>query len=118
MIQPRGDFVLVRRLPEPKVTVGGLQLPEHVKRYFFRAEVIAAGPGVERNGSGDNIPLDLEPGDTVLCKADPPSDPRMGGVQHKNWVELSANGENYLLGSERIILAILTEPSVRVEALA
>jgi co-chaperonin GroES (HSP10) len=70
MLKPVQDNVLLRFLPEPTVTPGGLVIPQTLqrdRRGVRRAEVLAVGPGHhERNGFGGLVPTTVKPGDVVL----------------------------------------------------
>lgn len=70
MLKPVQDNVLLRFLPEPTITPGGLVIPQTLprdRRGVRRAEVLAVGPGhYERNGFGEFVPTTVKPGDVVL----------------------------------------------------
>ena len=70
MLKPVQDNVLLRFLPEPTVSPGGLVIPQTLqrdRRGVRRAEVLAVGPGHhERNGFGGLVPTTVKPGDVVL----------------------------------------------------
>lgn len=70
MLKPVQDNVLLRFLPEPTVSPGGLfipQLGQRDRRGVRRAVVLAVGPGHhERNGFGGLVPTTVRPGDVVL----------------------------------------------------
>jgi co-chaperonin GroES (HSP10) len=44
-IVPLHDLVLIRRIPEPKRTKSGIELPDNPRKRTQRAEVVAVGPG-------------------------------------------------------------------------
>ena len=72
-IVPRGDMVLIRRLEKDECTPGGIIIPEVCERHFFKAEVLAVGPG-SYGMSGPRQPLtDLKVGDVVLVMEEPPA---------------------------------------------
>jgi len=70
MIRPAQDNVVLRFIPEPTVTPGGLFIPGNIqrdRRGVRRALVVAVGPGhYERNGFGGLVPTTVRPGDVVL----------------------------------------------------
>ncbi len=67
--QPRGDRVVVKRLPreEPtaEATPGQLQVPETQRPPVNEGIVIAVGPGARNRVTGQIDPIDLQPGDQV-----------------------------------------------------
>jgi chaperonin GroES len=66
-IVPLGDRLILEPMAEKSAkTDSGIYIPETVKedRGAKRATVVAVGPG--RIDDGKRIPVDIEPGDTVL----------------------------------------------------
>lgn len=57
-IKPTGDNVIIKRLPAPKQSAGGILLPEHFRPSIPEYRVISAGPKA----------TELKPGDVVLNK--------------------------------------------------
>ena len=64
-IRPLHDRVIVRRMEEETTTAGGIVLPDSATEKPSRGEVIAVGPG-KTNDKGENSPMDVKVGDTVL----------------------------------------------------
>ncbi len=64
-IRPLHDRVIVRRMEEETTTAGGIVLPDSATEKPSRGEVIAVGPG-KTNDKGENTPMDVKVGDTVL----------------------------------------------------
>jgi len=64
-IRPLHDRVIVRRMEEETTTAGGIVLPDSATEKPSRGEVIAVGPG-KTNDKGENTPMDVMAGDTVL----------------------------------------------------
>ena len=64
-IRPLHDRVIVRRMEEETTTAGGIVLPDSATEKPSRGEVIAVGPG-KTNDKGENTPMDVKAGDTVL----------------------------------------------------
>lgn len=104
-IQPRGLNVLIRRLKmkiEPTKTSGGIQLPDAVKRAFFRAEVLALGDGHTENGI--KVPIqNLRVGDTVLVQDDVRGPG--GRVMSRHLIPVTPDGDTYLV-IEGVIQAV------------
>ena len=87
MLKPLGDRVLVEIVEETEQkTAGGLYVPD-------TAKVVAVGAG-KMTDEGKRIPMDINVGDTVYFA-------KYGGT------EVSLEGKNYSLLSERDILAIV-----------
>ncbi len=63
--RPLHDRVLVRRLEEDEMTVGGIIIPDTAKEKPMEGEVLAVGPGA-RNDKGELTPLDVKAGDRIL----------------------------------------------------
>jgi chaperonin GroES len=64
-IRPLHDRVVIRRLEEERTTAGGIVIPDTAAEKPIRGEVIAVGNGKILD-SGENRPLDVKVGDTVL----------------------------------------------------
>lgn len=93
MIRPLGDRILVKTLEREEVTKSGIVLPDSAKEKPQEAEVIAVGTGkVLENGK--KVPLDIKEGDKVIFS-------KYGGT------EIKYNNKEYLILSERDILAIV-----------
>ena len=91
-IKPLEDRVLVQIVEAETTTASGLVIPDSAKEKPQEATVIAVGPG--RVSGEDRIPMDVKEGDTVVFS-------KFGGT------ELKYNGEEYLLLSQRDILAVI-----------
>lgn len=91
-IKPLEDRVLVQIVEAETTTASGLVIPDSAKEKPQEATVIAVGPG--RYDDDERIPMDVKEGDTVVFS-------KYGGT------ELKYNGEEYLLLSQRDILAII-----------
>lgn len=104
-IQPRGRYVLVRRLRRPDTTPGGLVLPSTMRHFFYQAEVLALGPGVWCE-SCKRAPIDdLRVGDLVMVQDDPPAQHK-GQPRPKINFDVEVDGETLYLASDNMILAI------------
>ncbi|MBC7074744.1 MAG: co-chaperone GroES [Syntrophomonadaceae bacterium] len=93
-IQPLGDRLVVKvaEVVEEK-TKAGLYVPDTAKEKPQEGEVLAVGPGA-LNEKGERIPIDVAVGDRVIFA-------KYGGT------EVKIDGEEYLILSERDILAKL-----------
>lgn len=90
-IQPMGDRILVKPVERDDVTKGGIFLPDTAREKPQEGEVIAVGPG-RANDEGKTIPIGLKKGDLIIYA-------KYGGT------ELKEDGEDYLLLSERDVMA-------------
>lgn len=91
-IKPLEDRVLVQINEAETTTASGLVIPDSAKEKPQEATVIAVGPG--RWADDKRIAMDVKEGDTVVFS-------KYGGT------ELKYKGEEYLLLSQRDILAII-----------
>ena len=89
-MEPLGDRVIVEPGEGEEKTASGIVIPDTAKEKPQEGKVVAVGPG--RYEDGDLIPLDVEPGDTVVYS-------KYGGT------EVKVAGKEYLILSERDILA-------------
>ena len=94
-IRPLGDRVVVKPIQREEVTKSGIVLPDTAKEKPQRGEVIAVGPG-RLNDDGERLPMEVKVGDEVLFA-------KYAGT------ELKIDDEEYLILSEKDILAILAE---------
>lgn len=91
-LQPLGDRVLVKAHAQEEITASGIVLPESAQEKPQEGEVVAVGKG--RYENGELIAPEVKVGDTVIYSKYGPT-------------EVNHNGQEYLLLSERDILAIL-----------
>lgn len=92
VIKPLGDRVVVKRIEEEPKTKGGIVLPDTAKEKPQKGKVIAVGTGrVLENGQ--RVPRG-EGGDIVVFA-------KYGGT------EIEIDGEEYVILSERDLLAVL-----------
>lgn len=94
-IRPLGDRVVVKPIQREEVTKSGIVLPDTAKEKPQRGQVIAIGPG-RMTDEGKRLPMEVKVGDEVLFA-------KYAGT------ELKIDEEDYLILSEKDILAILTE---------
>lgn len=92
-LKPLGDRIVVKVLSQEEKTKGGIVLPETAKEKPQEGEVIAVGTGKVLD-NGQKLPLEVKVKDKVLFS-------KYGGT------EVKVDGEEYLILSERDVLAIL-----------
>lgn len=93
MLKPLADRVLVKVDEEEKKTKGGILLPDTAQKKSQKGTVITIGSG-KMLDNGVRTPFEVKVGDRVL-------------LAKYSGVDIEEEGENYLLLSERDILAIL-----------
>ncbi|MCX5726460.1 MAG: co-chaperone GroES [Candidatus Saganbacteria bacterium] len=91
-LTPIGDRVVVKPEPEEGRTKSGIVLPDTAKEKPSEGKVIAVGPGRVLD-SGQRVPIEVKTGDSVIYS-------KYGGT------EVKIDGEEYIILSERDILAI------------
>ncbi len=65
-LQPLGDRLIVEVLDEEEETVSGIVLPDTAREKPQRGKVLAVGPGVRNQETGEYIPMDVAEGDKVV----------------------------------------------------
>jgi chaperonin GroES len=94
VIKPLGDRVVVKRIEEEPKTKGGIVLPDTAKEKPQKGKVIAVSTGrILENGQ--RVPLEVKEGDIVVFA-------KYGGT------EIEIDGEEYVILSERDLLAVLS----------
>ncbi|HAW60606.1 MAG TPA: co-chaperone GroES [Actinobacteria bacterium] len=91
-LKPLGDRVVVKPGESEEVLKSGIVLPDTAKEKPQEGTVVAVGSG--RYEEGKKIPLEVKAGDKVIYS-------KYGGT------EVKIEGEEYLILSERDILAII-----------
>ena len=92
-LKPLSDKVIVQKLEPEEKTRGGILLPDSTKEKPQEGKVIAVGPGAV-DDKGQRKPIDVKEGEHVLFA-------KYSGT------EVKLDGEEYLILSERDILAIV-----------
>ncbi len=92
-LQPMGDRVVVKASEQEERTKSGIYIPDTAKERPQEGKVVAVGPG-RVTDDGKRIPLDLKVGDVVVYS-------KFAGT------EFSEDDEEYLILTERDILAVL-----------
>ncbi len=94
-LKPLGDRIVVKAVPHEEKTKGGLVLPETVKVKPVEGIVVAVGEGkVLENGTRQ--PMDVKVDDRIIYS-------KYSGT------EVKLEGEEYLILSERDVLAVVTK---------
>ncbi len=94
-LRPIGDRVVVKVIEQEERTKGGIVLPDTAKEKPQQGKVIAVGTGRILD-NGQKIPLEIKEGDRVIFA-------KYAGT------EVKIEGEEYLILSERDILAVIEE---------
>ena len=92
-VRPLHDKVLVELVEAEEKTKGGIIIPETAKEKPQEGKVVAVGTGIILP-DGTIKPLDVKKGDKILFR-------KYGGI------EISLDGEDYLIVMEDEILAIV-----------
>ena len=93
MIKPLGDRVVIRVLEQEEKTASGIFLPDTAKEKPSQGEVIAVGTG-KLQDNGTRTPLEVSVGDKIIFS-------KYAGT------EVKVEGTEYLIVSERDILAVM-----------
>jgi len=94
-LKPLGDRIVVKAAPQEAKTKGGLVLPETVKEKPVEGIVVAVGDGKVLD-DGTRQPMDVKADDKVIYS-------KYSGT------EVKLDGEEYLILSERDVLAIVLD---------
>ena len=92
-IKPLGDRVVVKVLKEEEKTKSGIVLPDTAKEKPQEGEIMAVGTG-RMLDNGQKVALEVKVGDRIIFS-------KYAGT------EIKVDGEEYLIFSERDILATL-----------
>ena len=92
-IKPLEDKLLVQIVEAETTTASGLVIPDTAKEKPQEATVVAVGPG-RTDDTGQRAPMDVAEGDVVIFS-------KYGGT------EIKYAGEDYLILSQRDILAVV-----------
>ncbi|MBP8672856.1 MAG: co-chaperone GroES [Synergistales bacterium] len=92
-VKPLGDRVVVKVLTQEEKTKGGIVLPDTAKEKPQEGEVISVGSGRVLD-NGQKLPLEVKVGDRVIFS-------KYAGT------EIKIEGEEYLILSERDVLAVV-----------
>ncbi len=92
-LKPLGDRVVIKVLPQEEKLASGIVLPGNAKEKPQEGEVVAVGSGKILD-NGQKVALEVSVGDRVIYS-------KYAGSEVKN------SGEDYLILSEKDILAIV-----------
>ena len=92
-IKPLGDRVVIKVLEGETTTKSGIVLPDTAKEKPQQGEVIAVGTGKVLD-NGQRVALDVKAGDKIIFS-------KYAGT------EVKFDGQEYLIVSERDILAVV-----------
>ena len=93
ILKPLQDKVIVQKLDAEDKTAGGIVLPDTAKEKPQEGKIISVGPG-SYDDKGQRRPLEVKEGDHVLYA-------KYSGT------EIKMDGQEYLILSERDILAVI-----------
>ncbi|MDR3589972.1 MAG: co-chaperone GroES [Negativicutes bacterium] len=93
MIKPLGDRVVIKPLEREEKTKSGIVLPDTAKEKPQEGKIVAVGTGKVLD-NGQRIALDVKEGDKVIFS-------KYAGT------EVKIDGQDYLILSERDVLAIV-----------
>jgi chaperonin GroES len=92
-LKPLGDKIVVKVLTREEKTKGGIVLPDTAKEKPTEGEVMAVGTGKILE-NGQKLPLEVKVGDRIIFS-------KYAGT------EVKVNGEEFVIFSERDVLAII-----------
>lgn len=93
MIKPLGDRVVIKVLEREEKTKSGIVLPDTAKEKPQEGKIVAVGTG-KLLENGQRVALDVKEGDKVIFS-------KYAGT------EIKIDGQDYLILSERDVLAII-----------
>ena len=94
-LKPLGDRLVVKAAPHEDMTKGGLVLPDTVKEKPVEGIVVAVGEGKILE-NGQRQPMDVKVDDKIIYS-------KYSGT------EVKLDGEDFLVISERDVLAVVTK---------
>ena len=97
-LKPLGDRVVVEHVEQAEKSAGGVFLPDTAKEKPQEGRVLAVGTGRTLD-NGTKLPMDVKPGDRIIYSKYPPS-------------EINPQGKEYLIISEKDVLAVMTDEKV------
>ena len=92
-LKPLGDRIVVKVISHEEKTKGGIVLPDTAKEKPAEGEVMAIGTGKVLE-NGQKLPLEVKVGDRIIFS-------KYAGT------EVKLDGEEYVIFSERDVLAII-----------
>jgi chaperonin GroES len=101
-LKPLGDRVVVEHVEQSDRSAGGVFLPDTAKEKPQEGRVLAVGTGRTLD-NGTKLPMDVKPGDKVIYS-------KYSGS------EIKIDGKEYLIISEKDVLAVFTDEKVAAGA--
>ena len=98
-LKPLGDRVVVEHVEQQEKSAGGVFLPDTAKEKPQEGRVLAVGPGRVLD-NGNTVPPSVKVGDRIIYS-------KYSGS------EIKLEGTEYLIISEKDILAIVTDAKVK-----
>jgi chaperonin GroES len=97
-LMPRNDKIVIQRLDGPKMTKGGLHLPDNAKddQRAMTGKVVAVGPGKTAKSEDIDQMLTIAVGDVVVFG------------KYAGW-DTEVDGEKYLVLKEEDVLAVVKQ---------
>ncbi len=97
-LRPLGDRLVVEHVEQAEKSAGGVFLPDTAKEKPQEGKVLAVGTGRTLD-SGTKLPMDVKVGDRIIYS-------KYSGS------EIKLEGTEYLIISEKDVLAVITESKV------
>jgi chaperonin GroES len=97
-LKPLGDRVVVEHVEQSDRSAGGVFLPDTAKEKPQEGRVLAVGTGRTLD-NGTKLPMDVKPGDKIIYS-------KYSGS------EIKIDGKEYLIISEKDVLAVFTDEKV------
>ena len=97
-LKPLGDRVVVEHVEQAEKTAGGVFLPDTAKEKPQEGRVLAVGTGRTLD-NGTKLAMDVKPGDKIIYS-------KYSGS------EVKLDGKEYLIISEKDVLAVVTDERV------
>jgi chaperonin GroES len=101
-LKPLGDRVVVEHVEQSDRSAGGVFLPDTAKEKPQEGRVLAVGTGRTLD-NGTKLPMDVKPGDKIIYS-------KYSGS------EIKIDGKEYLIISEKDVLAVFTDEKVAAGA--
>ncbi|MGH7707714.1 MAG: co-chaperone GroES [Vulcanimicrobiaceae bacterium] len=99
-LRPLGDRLVVEHVEQADKTSGGVFLPDTAKEKPQEGRVLAVGSGRTLD-TGTKVPMDVKVGDKIIYS-------KYSGS------EIKIDGKEYLIISEKDVLAVFTDERVAV----
>ena len=99
-LRPLGDRLVVEHVEQADKSAGGVFLPDTAKEKPQEGKVLAVGSGRTLD-NGTKLPMDVKAGDRIVFS-------KYSGS------EIKIDGKEYLIVSEKDVLAVFTDAKVAV----